>query len=272
MPKTHQLEPGCEISLRKIATAGKKLHPDRSAAEAEFVALRMEFVALQHRLYAEGRHKVLIIFQAIDAGGKDGTIRNVLQGVNPQGVRVTSFKSPSEQELGHDFLWRVHRAVPGKGMIGVFNRSHYEDVLVVRVDHLVPELVWQKRYEQINQFERFLDETGTSILKIFLHISRKEQKKRFKKRLEDPNKQWKFDVHDLAKRKQWVAYEDAFEAMLQRCTTDWAPWYVIPADQKWYRNLAVMRIIVGRMRQLNPQFPPPEADLSQIKIDGPNEL
>ena len=152
-------------------------------------------------------------------------------------------------------------------MIGMFNRSHYEDVLVVRVDQLVPEDVWQARYEQINQFELFLHDTGTTLLKFYLHISKKEQKKRFKKRLKYPEKQWKFDLGDLGKRKQWDAYEAAFEAMLNRCTTDWAPWHVIPADQKWYRNLAVMRTIVDRLRQLNPQFPPPDEGLDQLEID-----
>ena len=267
MPNTHQLEPGREISLQDILTQGKKLQPDRTAAEAEFLTLRQEFTELQSRLYAEGRYKLLILFQAIDAGGKDGTIRNVLRGVSPQGVRVTSFKKPSAEELAHDFLWRIHRAVPATGMIGMFNRSHYEDVLVVRVDQLVPEDVWQARYEQINQFELFLHDTGTTLLKFYLHISKKEQKKRFKKRLKYPEKQWKFDLGDLGKRKQWDAYEAAFEAMLNRCTTDWAPWHVIPADQKWYRNLAVMRTIVDRLRQLNPQFPPPDEGLDQLEID-----
>jgi len=267
MRNAHQLEPGQEISLNDIPTQGKRLFPDRAAAESEFLELRQEFVDLQRKLYAENRHKLLIVFQAIDAGGKDGTIRNILRGVNPQGVRATSFKKPSADELAHDFLWRIHRAVPARGMIGVFNRSHYEDVLVVRVDRLAPDTVWQARYEQINQFERYLHETGTTLLKFFLHVSKKEQKKRFKERLKYPEKQWKFALHDLVKRQQWDEYHLAFDAMINQCTTDWAPWHVIPADQKWYRNLAVMRTIVGRLRELDPQFPPPEDGLDDVEID-----
>ncbi len=194
----------------------------------------------------------------MDAGGKDGTIRRVFKGVNPQGVRVTSFKVPSKRELAHDFLWRVHQAVPATGMIGVFNRSHYEDVLVVRVHDLVPEDVWRPRFWHINQFERLLHKTGTRILKFFLHISPEEQLKRFRSRYETPKKQWKFSVEDLEKRRYWSAYMEAFEEVLNICTTRWAPWYVIPADDKWYRNLAITRVIVETLREMDPRFPPPE--------------
>jgi PPK2 family polyphosphate:nucleotide phosphotransferase len=203
----------------------------------------------------------------MDAGGKDGTIRSVFRGVNPQGVRVTSFKVPSKQELAHDFLWRIHQAVPAKGMIGVFNRSHYEDVLVVRVHNIVPESVWRPRYEQINNFEKMLVETGTVILKFYLHMSKEEQRERFQARIEDPTKNWKFSLEDLEKRKLWADYMDAYEEMLNRTTTAWAPWRVIPADQKWYRNLAITRAIVSALHDLAPQYPEPEKDLSGVTVE-----
>ena len=196
---------------------------------------------------------------------KDGTIRHTFKGVNPQGVVVTSFKKPSAEELAHDFLWRVHKAVPAKGMIGVFNRSHYEDVLVVRVHDIVPEAVWRPRYEAINQFEKQLVDSGTTVLKFFLHISKKEQKERFQARLDEPEKNWKFDHGDLEKREFWDAYQDAFQDMLNNCTTENAPWYLIPADQKWYRNLAIMRVMVDTLNQMNPQFPEAD-DLTGVTI------
>lgn len=266
MPTTHQLTPGKPIQLADITTRGKELHDDRKQAEKEFYELREELISLQVALYAEGKQKLLIVLQAMDAGGKDGTIRHVCKGVNPQGVRVTSFKKPSSRELDHDFLWRIHKAVPGKGMIEIFNRSHYEDVLVVRVDDIVPESVWRPRYEVINQFEKHLVDSGTTIVKCFLHISKDEQKERFEDRLNEPDKHWKFDRGDLDKRKQWDDYQLAFQDMLNECTTEHAPWHVIPADQKWYRNLAIMRIIVATLKQMNPQYPVSE-DLSDVVID-----
>jgi len=258
--------PGKKVHLRNISTDEKDLHPDRQTAEAEFVSLSQELIDLQFRLYAEGQRKLLIILQALDAGGKDSTIRKVFLGVNPQGVRVTSFKGPTEEELAHDFLWRIHDHVPAKGMMAVFNRSHYEDVLIVRVDNIVPESVWRPRYDRINEFEQLLVESGSTILKFYLHISKKEQKERFEERLADPTRHWKFDVGDLRKRQQWDDYIDAFEETLTRCTTKHAPWYVIPADQKWYRNLAITRVIVDTLKQMDPQFPA-AADLSGITID-----
>ncbi len=267
MPDTHKLDPGRAVRLTDLTTRGKDLHGNRQAAEREFASLRDQLVELQGRWYAEGQRKLLVILQAMDAGGKDGTIRRVFRGVNPQGVRVASFKTPTAKELAHDYLWRIHRQVPANGMIGVFNRSHYEDVLIVRVDKIVPQSVWLSRYEQINNFERLLTETGTTILKFFLHISRKEQKKRFKARLNDPAKHWKFSVKDLKKRRQWEAYQDAYEDLLHRCSTAHAPWYVIPADQKWYRDLAVARVLVESLRKLNPQYPEAESHLDQIAIN-----
>lgn len=267
MIPTHQLEPGKLIQMAELPTSGKPFYPaGKDTAVMEFKSLREEFIELQRRLYAEGKQKLLIVFQAMDAGGKDGTIRNVLRGVNPQGVRVQSFKVPSKNELAHDFLWRVHHVVPATGMIGLFNRSHYEDVLVVRVHDIVPEAVWRPRYEHINQFEKLLHDTGTKILKFFLHISPEEQAERFQSRLDEPDKHWKFSLEDLEKRKYWGGYMAAYEEMLNQCTTSWAPWYVIPADQKWYRNLVVTQIIVDKLKEMNPQYPTSTEDLSNVVI------
>jgi PPK2 family polyphosphate:nucleotide phosphotransferase len=263
----HQLTPGESISINDLPTSGKDIRDDRDKVEKEFKKLRKEMIEWQNCLYAEGKQKLLIVIQAMDAGGKDSTIRRVFQGINPQGVKVTSFKNPSTKELAHDYLWRVHQAVPAKGMIGIFNRSHYGDVLVVRVDQLVPEEVWRPRYEQINHFEKMLSDSGTVILKFFLHISKEEQKERFQERLDFPDKHWKFDHNDLIKRRQWNQYMEAYEEMLNRCTTDWAPWHVIPADQKWYRNLAIAETIVETLRKMNPQYDIVKEDLSKIKID-----
>jgi len=266
MPETHRLQPEQPIQISDVSTDGKDFHDNRDNAEEEFHELREELIALQPALYAEGKQKLLVVLQAMDAGGKDGTIRHAFKGVNPQGVRVTSFKRPSSEELDHDFLWRIHKAVPGKGMIGVFNRSHYEDVLVVRIDNIVSESVWRPRYDVINQFEKHLTESGTTIVKIFLHISKKEQKERFQDRLDESDKHWKFDHGDLEKRKQWDDYQAAFQDMLNHCTTDHAPWYLIPADQKWYRNLAIMRILVDTLKTMTPQYPVSD-DLSDVVID-----
>ena len=267
MSTEHQLQPGCSIALPDISTTGHDFHSNRKEAEWEFKQLRKEIISYQEKLYAEGRQKLLILFQAMDAGGKDGTIRKVFQGVNAQGMRVTSFKKPSTLERAHDYLWRVHKAVPQAGKIEIFNRSHYEDVLVVRVDNLVPEETWQERYEQINQFENLLAATGTTILKFYLHISKEEQKERFQSRLDDPAKHWKFSMDDLAKRKLWNAYQLAYEDMLNNCTTEQAPWYIIPADQKWYRNLAIARVIVQALDKMNPQFPEAEEQWENVTID-----
>ena len=262
----HQANPTAPRPIADWPVDGKLFHDNRDQAEAEFKQYRRELIELQRRLYAEGKQKLLIVFQAMDAGGKDGTIRNVFRGVNPQGVRVTSFKVPSKIELAHDFLWRIHKAVPAKGMIGVFNRSHYEDVLVVRVHNIVPESVWRPRYEKINQFEKLLHDSGTRILKFFLHISKAEQKERFQSRLDEPEKNWKFSMGDLEKRKDWDTYMEAYEEMLHQCTTDYAPWHVIPANRKWYRNLAITRTVVETLREMNPQYPPPEDNIENVII------
>ncbi len=266
MTTDHRVEPGSTVRLAHYTTEGKDFHPDRDAAEEEFEQLRDELADWQYRWYAEGQRKLLIILQALDAGGKDGVIRHVFRGVNPQGVQVTSFKAPSADELAHDFLWRVHKAVPGQGMIGVFNRSHYEDVLVVRVHQLVPPTIWEPRYAQINHFEQLLTATGTTILKFYLHISPEEQRQRFQARLADPTRHWKFSLDDLNKRRYWDDYMAAYEDVLTRCSTPYAPWHIIPADQKWYRNLAIMRVLVATLRECNPQFPTPTQDWTNVTV------
>lgn len=267
MPDTHRIVPGSDVELSKHSADGKDFHAHKDAAKKEFKLLRRELIELQNRLYAEGKQRLLVVFQAMDAGGKDGTIRAVLRGVNPQGCRVASFKAPTPLELDHDYLWRIHAQAPPAGMIHIFNRSHYEDVLVVRVDKLAPETVWRPRYEQINQFEKLLADTGTRILKFYLHISKDEQKDRFQERLDDPAKHWKFSLEDLDKRKQWDDYQAAYEEAISRCSTAYAPWYVIPANQNWYRDLAVVRVIVDKLKQMNPQYPPEEPGLDRVEIE-----
>ena len=211
--------------------------------------------ALQENLYAEGRRALLVILQAMDTGGKDGTIKHVFSGVNPTGCRVVSFKAPSEEELAHDFLWRIQKAVPRYGEIGIFNRSHYEDVLVVRVRELVPKAVWQTRYDRINHFEKDLVGSGVHILKFFLHISKEEQESRFAERLSDPRKHWKFSKQDILESQYWEEYRKAYEVMLRHTSTGHAPWYVIPADRKWYRNYLVTSIVVEKMKMLKMTYP-----------------
>ncbi len=255
MQQLHRIDLETPERLSELPTSGKDFHSDRIAAEKEFKKLRREFAEWQRKLYAAKNAKLLVIFQGMDASGKDGTTRHVFRGVNPQGVSVVSFKQPTESELAHDYLWRVHQKVPAAGMIAVFNRSHYEDVLVVRVDKLVPEEVWRERYAQINEFEKFLSSTGTRILKFFLHVSEKEQKERFEERFKEPDSRWKFSMDDLGKRKQWDDYQTAYEEALNRCHTAWSPWHVIPANQRWYRNLAVCRVIVDALREMHPEYP-----------------
>ena len=231
---------------------------DKHATEAALVGLNEHLGSLQERLWAEGQRSLLVVLQALDTGGKDGTIRHVFRGVNPLGVRVTSFKAPSEEERRHDFLWRVHRCVPAAGEIGIFNRSHYEDVLIVRVHGWVSETVWRARYGAINDFERHLVEAGTTIVKIWLHISPEEQAKRLRSRLDDPAKLWKFNPEDLAERKRWHEYMAAAEEMLRRTSSPDAPWYVVPANRKWYRNWAVNQILTKTLTAMDPRFPEPK--------------
>jgi PPK2 family polyphosphate:nucleotide phosphotransferase len=238
----------------------------RAAAE-DLATLIDRLSELQRLFYADGRFALLLVLQALDAGGKDGTIRRALSGLNPQGVRVTSFKAPTEIELAHDFLWRIHRAVPRRGMIGVFNRSHYEDVLIVRVDGLVPEPVWRARYDHIVAFERLLHDAGTRTLKVYLHIDRAEQAKRFRARLEDPERHWKFDAHDLRVRGQWDDYRAAFAEAFERTGHEPAPWLIVPANRKWYRDVVVVTAMIEAMSSLALRWPVLETDLSGIVVE-----
>ena len=239
---------------------------DKVEAAARVRELKNELSDFQQRLWAERRQSLLIVLQALDAGGKDGLIRKVFTAFNPQGAQVTGFGVPSDEELEHDYLWRVHAHTPGRGRIGVFNRSHYEDVLVVRVNELVPKNVWERRYDQINAFERHLAENDTRILKFFLLISRDEQRRRFQKRLDDPAKNWKWSSADLDARAKWEDYLAAYTDALARCSTDAAPWFIVPADRKWYRNLAVAEILADTAAEMNPSWPPPAGDLSTVVI------
>lgn len=239
---------------------------DKDSAKAELEDWQKRLSELQEKLYAQSMQSVLIVLQAMDSGGKDGTIKHVFDAANPQGVRVTSFKAPSEIELAHDFLWRVHQQVPKQGMIGIFNRSHYEDVLVVRVNKLVPEKTWKARYDHINNFERLLVDNGTLVLKFFLHISKEEQKERFTERLTNPEKHWKFSRGDLVVREKWDDYMRAYESVFEKTNTDYAPWHIIPANRKWYRNLVITQTIVEAMDKMGLEYPPAEPDLDQVVI------
>ncbi|HMJ76701.1 MAG TPA: polyphosphate kinase 2 family protein [Iamia sp.] len=262
-----RVRPGTTLDLSAVDTRDASEAPGDKEETVEATALLTTRLGeLQERLWAESRRSLLVVLQALDGGGKDGTVKHVFRGINPAGVRVTSFKAPSAQDLAHDFLWRVHNAVPARGEVGVFNRSHYEDVLVVRVDELVPETVWRPRYDSIWAWEHHLAVEGTVIVKLFLHISRDEQAERFRERLDDPTKHWKFNRADLAVRDQWDDYQAAYAEAIERTTTDEAPWYVVPADRKWYRNWAVSSILVDTLEAMDPQFPEPTDDLSGIEI------
>lgn len=221
---------------------------------------------LQYLLYAENKHAVLVVLQAMDAGGKDSTIRTVMGPMNPQSCKVTAFKGPSEEELAHDFLWRIHRYVPRRGEVRIFNRSHYEDVLIVRVHNLVPKPVWSRRYQQINNFEKMLVENDVHVIKFFLHISREEQRNRLKERLDDPTKHWKADPADFKEREYWDEYIKAYDDILTRCSTEYAPWYVIPANKKWFRNLAISEVMVEVLSGLKMKFPKPRYDVSKLRV------
>jgi PPK2 family polyphosphate:nucleotide phosphotransferase len=266
--KRHRVKPGGKIDLSKLdaeSTPGFK--GKRKEADERLLELNKRLEALQEALWAEHKRKVLVVLQGMDTSGKDGTIRHVFEGVNPLGVRVAAFRAPSPEELDYDFLWRVHAKVPGRGEIAIFNRSHYEDVLVARVMKLVPPEVWRERYDQINDFERLLAETGTIILKFFLHISRDEQKERLQARLDDPLKQWKFRKGDLVDRAHWDEYMEAYEDALALTSHKHAPWYVVPSDKKWYRNLVVAEVLVKALEDLEIQVPEPEEDLKGVVIE-----
>jgi len=260
-----RIAPGSKVKLREIDPSFHGKHENKEAAAAETEKHEERLRRLQSLLYADHRRSVLIVLQALDAGGKDGTISHVFGAMNPQGVRVAPFKKPAEEELAHDFLWRVHRQTPAKGEIVLFNRSHYEDVLVVRVHDLLPTDVWSKRYDRINEFEKNLVESGTSILKFYLHISEEEQLARFAERLDDPARRWKISESDYAERKLWPAYTEAFEDVFHKTSTSHAPWYVIPANHKWFRNLAISSIVADAMDSLGLKLPPPTVNIDDIR-------
>jgi PPK2 family polyphosphate:nucleotide phosphotransferase len=239
---------------------------DRAATEAVAPALSAEIAELQNRLWAEGQRALLVVLQAMDAAGKDGTVKHVFAAMNPMGVSATAYKAPSEEELAHDFLWRVHARAPRRGQIGIFNRSHYEDVLIARVEQLVPKPVWKARYPIIRHFEQGLVAEGTSVVKVYLHISKQEQAKRFRQRLADPTKRWKFSKDDLSVRARWDDYMAAYRDAISETATDDAPWYVVPADHKWYRNWAVSRILLGHLQDMDPQYPSEEPGLDDLVI------
>jgi PPK2 family polyphosphate:nucleotide phosphotransferase len=254
--ETLVVRPGRPIDLSAVDPQATHGH-GKGASAKELAAGLQRLSALQDRLWAEAKQAVLVVVQGIDAAGKDGTIKHVMGAFNPQGCPVTAFKVPSADELAHDYLWRVHARAPGQGEIGIFNRSHYEDVLVVRVHGLVPKSVWSKRYAQINAFEETLAAAGTTVVKFFLHISREEQRRRLQDRYEDPTKRWKFKMSDLQERARWADYGAAFEDMLAKTSTKVAPWYVVPADRNWFRNLAVAEILGDVLEGLDPQYPAP---------------
>lgn len=257
--------PGHKVRLGDIDPGFHGKHESAETAAAEIAAHLEKLKALQYTLYAERAHSLLIVLQGIDAAGKDGVCRHVIDAMNPQGCAVTGFKQPTAEERGHDFLWRVHRHAPELGQVAIFNRSHYEDVLVVRVHDLAPKEKWSLRYDHINAFEKLLADSSTTILKFFLWISKEEQLERFKQRLDDPARRWKISDSDYKEREYWDDYVKAYEDMLERCSTDRAPWYVIPSNHKWFRNLAVSQIICEAMEGMKLQMPQPTVDLDQIR-------
>jgi PPK2 family polyphosphate:nucleotide phosphotransferase len=265
----YQVKSDIQVKLSEIDPNDQSLFPKltKKTYLKTLENLNAQLESLQELLFAQGKHRVLVVLQAMDTGGKDGTIRSVFDGVNPLGVKVASFKKPTPDELAHDYLWRVHPHVPGNGEIVIFNRSHYEDVLVVRVHNIVPPEKWSKRYEHINAFEEMLVDEGTTILKFFLHIDKDEQKARLEERLKEPSKQWKFALGDLDERKRWDDYMQAYEAVLEKTSKKHAPWFVIPANRKWYRNLVISHILVDTLTNLKMEYPAPAPGLENIVVE-----
>ena len=260
------VKPNSKIRLKHLDPDYHGKHESRESALPEIQKNLQKMEPLQYLMYAENKHSLLIVLQGLDAAGKDGVVRHVLTGMNPSGCVSVNFKQPTARELAHDFLWRVHPHVPAKGSVAIFNRSHYEDVLVARVHNLVPEKVWSKRYDQINDFERLIaTENNTTILKFFLHISKEEQLERFKKRLDDPARQWKISDSDYKERDYWKDYIEAFEDVLRKTSTERAPWFIIPANHKWFRDLTISRIITRAMEEMNMQLPKPTVNLAEIR-------
>lgn len=260
-----RVRPGARVRLADRDPSFRDRHESHEAAAEEIEQYRRRLVGLQEMLYVERRRSVLICLQGLDTAGKDGTIKHLLSAMNPQGCTVTPFRQPSAEEAAHDFLWRAHRATPARGEVAIFNRSHYEDVLIVRVHDLVPKSVWSLRYDRINDFEQGLAENGTQIFKFFLHISSEEQLSRFKARLDDPTKHWKISESDYQERRFWNDYVRAYEEALSRCSTEHAPWFIIPSNHKWFRNLAIGRILVEHLEALKLTYPKPAIDLERIR-------
>jgi PPK2 family polyphosphate:nucleotide phosphotransferase len=264
----YQVKPGSKVNLLKWDPndiSGFK--GNKADMSAETAKRTLKLAALQEVLFAEHKHKILIVLQAMDTGGKDGTIRRVFSGINPAGIRVVSFKAPTTEELDHDYLWRIHKMTPGKGELVVFNRSHYEDVLIVRVHNMVPSKVWKQRFDQINAFERHLTKNGTTILKFYLHIDKDEQKERLQARLDDPTKHWKFRLGDLEERKLWPAYMQAYEEVLSKTSTTHAPWYIVPANHKRYRDLVISSVLTQTLDNLNMKFPESQENLAGVAVE-----
>nr|WP_146516708.1 polyphosphate kinase 2 family protein [Rubripirellula amarantea] len=270
--KRHQIRPGDKLQLKSVDTRESGPFNGKDDAK-EFTAEANQAIRdLQYRMFVEDKQSLLVVLQAPDAAGKDGLIRKVLGRMNPQGCRTYPFKVPTSEELSHDFLWRIHKCTPAKGMVSVFNRSHYEDVLVVRVEDIVPKKVWNQRFDIINHFEENLSLAGTKILKFYLHISPEEQLARFGKRLENPDKHWKLNLGDYAARDKWNAYREAYEDAIEKCNSDAAPWFVIPADHKWYRDASVAGIVRQTLEKMNPQMPKVDVDLDEVRTLYEREL
>ncbi len=266
--KIYRIRPGAKVKFSEYSADGEtELVGDKERGIAQLEKARVDLRELQRILYASRTHRLLVVLQGMDGSGKDGTVRSVFGGVDPHGLRVVSFKSPTAEELNHDFLWRIHREVPVRGELAVFNRSHYEDVIAVKVKNLAPKAVWEKRYEHILNFEKLLTDEGTTILKFFLHISRDEQRRRLQGRLQNPQKHWKFNPEDLADRRLWPQFAEAYEEVLSRTSTEAAPWFVVPANRKWYRNAVVSAIIRDTLVRLELKFPAPAWDLTGVTVE-----
>lgn len=261
------INPGKKCNLDDVPSRVDPDGIDKKSAYEKIEENSKVMARLASKLYAENKHSVLLVLQGMDAAGKDSTIRTVMRGVNPASCQVHSFKKPTEKELDHDYLWRIHKAAPRRGNIGIFNRSHYEDVLIVRVHDIVPKAIWSQRYEQINQFEELLHENGTTIVKCYLHISKDEQRERLQARVDDPDSHWKFNPDDLKERAFWEEYRKAFNDCITKCNTEHAPWHIIPCDRKWYRNLVVSELLRKTLEDLDPQYPAPVADYTGWVIE-----
>ena len=262
----YRVNPGERVNLDARPTS-QDGQLEKAEGKQHVRGLIDELCDLQQKMYAQGKHALLVVLQAMDAAGKDSTVRRVFGPINPQGCRVVSFRAPTTTELAHDYLWRIHHHAPPKGHIGVFNRSHYEEVLIARVKDLVPRRVWQKRYDHINAFEQMLTDEGTHVVKFYLHISKDYQKQRLQRRLDDPSKHWKFNPADLVERARWDEYRQAFEEALSRGSTQRCPWYVVPAERRWYRDLVIASVLVKLLRSLDMQPPKPDFDADAIEID-----